>query len=91
MNKCSRKCSECKDSDHHWIADYNERNGAVMICKHCPAWKYDDRQSQEPLQKGIYTELKNASIDKKLKLKSDLRITNEQNRIIESQEREGDT
>lgn len=52
LGPCPRKCSECKDSDHHWIVDCTAFGKPRMICKHCMATKpcpdcTDKPESQE--------------------------------------------
>ena len=38
-----RRCSECIDSDHHWLPngafgdDSQENNECIYVCKHCNA------------------------------------------------------
>ena len=37
---CPRKCGDCRDSDHHWLAECNEETGEPQwACKHCDATK----------------------------------------------------
>lgn len=52
VGPCPKKCSECKDSDHHWIASHHIRNGPVMVCKYCSAWKYYEDEDAKPAVVG---------------------------------------
>lgn len=40
LGPCPRKCSECKDSDHHWIVECDESGEPIQICKHCSATRH---------------------------------------------------
>ena len=33
--KTCRRCSECADSEHHWIEDYDDVTDTEYGCKHC--------------------------------------------------------
>ena len=43
------KCSECLDSDHHWVEEIDEATGEpILVCKHCDAtkpWEDEDWES----------------------------------------------
>ena len=42
VTKKCRRCTECKESEHHWIPDSRFGDGSTRgehewVCKHCPA------------------------------------------------------
>lgn len=47
--RCSRRCSECPDGNHHWMEHFDDEHVAHLkhglliwyACKHCDAWSPD--------------------------------------------------
>lgn len=38
LSKSCPECSICEGQGHHWMPDWDERDGLpLMVCKHCPA------------------------------------------------------
>lgn len=49
-----RRCSECRNSDHHWLdnMDWETESDPNYRCKHCPAVGVDCSQCDEGLSNG---------------------------------------